>query len=145
MSAFQPLLPEHAKKTYSIIAPRATHFRKATCAEVECEGREHGWISPIDETTELGQRQAYYIRKLSGRKFTEERSDEGLTLFTFEPGQDCFTPHEVPIGRPELFVVRDGDLRTVKPKNVRVHKRGEDWVDDLATHQQTIADAIQEG
>lgn len=144
MAILEPLLPEHAKKTYSIRAPRATHFRKASCAEVECEGREHGWVSLIDERTELGQRQAHYIRKLSGRRFAEETVN-GLTSFTFEPGQTCFTEHEVPLGKPELYVVRDGDLRTVKPTNVRLHTRAEDWVDDLATHQQKIADAIQEG
>lgn len=145
MAAFQPLLPAHAKKTYSIKAPKATHFRKASCAEVECEGLAHGWVCLIDETTELGQRQAHYIRAVSGRRFREERSEQGLTSFTFEPGQTCFTPHEVPLGKPELYIVRGGDLRGNPLKEVRLHSRAEDWADDFATHQQQIADAIQEG
>lgn len=145
-----PLLPSGAKKTYSIVAPRATHYRKASCAEVECEGQEHGWVMLIDERTELGRRQAHYIRSVSGRRFTEQ-TETGLTSFTFEAGQTCFTEHEVPLGKPELFVVRDGDLREslaqVRQRrgNIRLHQRPEDWADDLATHQQTIADAIQEG
>lgn len=143
MAILEPLLPANAKKTYSIMAPKATHFRKASCAEVECQGQEHGWVSLIDERTELGQRQAHYIRKQSGRRFREE-TENGLTSFTFEPGQTCFTPHEVPLGKPELYVVRDGDL-SVNLGNIRQHTRPEDWVDDFATHQQKIADAIQEG
>lgn len=140
----EPLLPASAKKTYSIKAPLATHWRKATCAEIACGGYENGWVSPIDETTERGQRQAHYIRALSGRQFTEETSEQGLTLFTFEAGQTCFTPHEVPLDMPELFIVRDGDLRENRG-NVRVHQRPEDWADDFATHQQKIADAIEKG
>jgi hypothetical protein len=144
MAILEPLLPEHAKKTYSIRAPRATHWRAASCTEVACEGQEHGWVMLIDERTELGQRQAHYIRRESARRFTEQ-TEGGLTSFTFEPDQTCFTPHEVPLGKPELYIVRDGDLRTVRPTNVRLHQRAEDWADDFATHQQTIADAIQEG
>ncbi len=144
MAILEPLLPAHAKQTFSIKAPPATHFRKASCTEVECEGQEHGWVSLIDETTELGQRQAHYIRKLSGRKFREEQSELALTVFTFEPGQSCFTEHEVPLGKPELFIVRDGDLHQ-HLGNARVHTRAEDWADEFATHQQKIADAIQKG
>jgi hypothetical protein len=144
MAILDPLLPASAKKTYSIKAPQATHWRKASCAEVECQGQEHGWVSLIDETTELGQRQAQYIRTLSGRQFKEERSEQGLTAFTFEPGQTCFTEHEVPLGKPELYIVRDGDLSR-SLGNLRVHTRAQDWAEDFATHQQTIADAIKEG
>jgi hypothetical protein len=131
-------------KTYSIRSPRATHWRKAACAEVECGGHLHGWVSLIDETNELGQQQAHYIRKISGRRFTEERNPLGLTAFTFEAGQTCFTPHEVPLGRPELYIVRDGDLFENRG-NVRLHQRAEDWADDLATRTQKIADAIEKG
>lgn len=144
MGVLEPLLPPHAKKTYLIKAPKATHWRKASCIEVGCEGQEHGWVSLIDERTELGQRQAHYIRKLSGRRFREE-TENGLTSFTFEPGQTCFTEHEVPLGKPELYLVRGGDSRRWTGMDDRVHTRAEDWVDDFATHQQKIADAIKEG
>lgn len=146
MAILEPLLPPNAKKTYSVLAPKSTHFRKASCAEVECAGMEHGWVSLIDERTELGQRQAAYIRAHSGRKFTEERDEQGRTMFTFEAGQACFTEHQVSLGRPELYIVRDGDLRGLpKGGSVQKHVNGEDWADDFATHQQKIADAIQEG
>lgn len=94
-------------------------------------------MSPIDEATDLGAKQAHYIRTESGRKFQEQRREDGRTLFVFEPGQKCFTRHHVPLNRPELFIVRDrGEVTRHQP---------EDWVDDFSTHQQMIADAIQEG
>lgn len=136
-------LPPSQTKTYSIHAPKATHFRPASCLEVECAGMENGWASLIDEATELGQRQAHYIRKLSGRKFTEQRMDDGKTLFTFEAGQTCFTPHQVPLGKPELFIVRDGDYRQYGAG--RLHANAEDWADDFATHQDKFATAIERG
>lgn len=141
---YQPFsLPPSQTKTYSIHAPAATHFRKASCEEIGCEAMENGFASLIDETTELGKKQAYYIRKLSGRKFTEDSPEEGKTLFTFEAGQTCFTPHQVPLGKPELYIVRDGDYR--RYGNGRLHANAEDWVDDFVTHQDKFATAIERG
>lgn len=124
-------------KTYSIRAPLATHYRPATCEEYGCSAQENGWMSPIDETTDLGAEQAHYIRTESGRKYREQRREDGRTLFVFEAGQTCFTRHHVPLDRPELFLVRD--------RGQVMQHQAEDWVDDFLTHQQKIADAIQEG
>lgn len=124
-------------KTYSIRSPLATHWRPASCEEYGCAALEHGWMSPIDETTDLGAKQAHYIRAESDRKFAEQRAEDGKTLFVFEAGQECFTTHHVPLDRPELFIVRDRDQIA--------RRRPADWVEDFSTHQQMIADAIQEG
>lgn len=136
-------LPPDKMKTYSIHAPAATHFRKASCMEVECEAMENGFASLIDETTELGKKQAYYIRKLSGRKFVETSPEEGKTLFTFESGQSCFIDHQVSLEKPELFIVRDGDYR--RYGSGRLHANADDWVDDFVTHQDKFATAIERG
>jgi hypothetical protein len=142
-----PQLPAHAMKTYAIVAPRETHFRAATCAEFQCDGHTRGWQSRIDETTELGQKQAHYIRKQSGRRFIET-CEAGLTVFDFEAGQQCFRSdrHLMPVGRPELYLVRDGDWRG-NPRGTSAvqHKRPEEWVDDFANHQQKLADRLQQG
>lgn len=137
-------LAAHEMQTYTIKAPLATHFRAATCAEVECAAHVHGWVSRIDESTDLGQRQAGYIRHHSGRRFTETRDEAGLTVFTFPAEQTCFTEHKVPLHRPELFLVRGGNL-TTSTGEVRRHANGEDWADDLQTHQQKIADTFEKG
>jgi hypothetical protein len=128
-----------AYKTYQILAPAATHWRAATCAEVDCGAYLSGWATVIDESVpDPGQKQAYYIRYQSERRFTESRNAAGLTVFVFEAGQDCFRrPHRTPVGRPEFFVVRDGaHRRDLRPA---------DWVDDFANHQQRLADAQAKG
>ncbi len=128
-----PALPAAAMKTYQIAAPLATHWRKATCAEVDCPAFLHGWQTVCDESTELGQRQADYIRHDKTRKHAEQRAEGGLTVFVFGAGQNCFRPHQVPSGRPERFLVTGGDFRG-NPLGIppREHVRPDDWVDDMA-------------
>ncbi|KUN03143.1 hypothetical protein AQI95_24610 [Streptomyces yokosukanensis] len=148
MNRAEPTMPAEAYKTYAIVAPKSTHWVDATCAEVECAHHLYGWQSVIDESTELGQRQAHYIRKQAGRRFTEERREGGLTAFVFEAGQVCFNAakHQRRLDRPELYIVRDGDHRG-NPRGTapRQHVKAADWVDDFAEHQQALADEHQKG
>ena len=151
MSARQPFrlppkLPATAVKTYSLTAPRTTHTRPGTCAEADCPSLARGWLSVIDESTDLGQRQAAYIRRDSGRKFVEARNPLGLTEFTFDPGQACFVEHRVPLEREPLYVVRDGDWRgNPRGTAARIHARPEHWVEDFAEHQQGLLDRFNQG
>lgn len=141
-----PNLPAADYRTYQIVAPRSTHFRSASCAEARCPQHEHGWASVIDERTELGQRQAAYIRTQAGRRFAEHRDSAGLTHFEFAPGQRCFTDHQVSLDRPPLYVVRDGDWRgNPRGTDPLVHTRPGDWVDDFATHQDRLAELLERG
>lgn len=138
--------PAAAYKTYSINAPLATHWRDATCAEVECQAQTFGWRTVLDESTDLGQRQAHYIRKQSGRRFTEERQPDTLTAFTFEAGQECFGTHRVSLERPELFVVRAGDWRgNPTGQKPYLHSGPESWLSDFGEHQERIAEEIERG
>lgn len=140
-----PQLPVTAVQTYAIHAPRSTHFVDATCVQVECADWQNGWRSRIDERTELGMGQAYYIRKESGRSFREEKDEQGLTVFTFAPGQRCFRgPHRRRLDRPEIYVVRNGDWRANLGLK-RQHVRAADWVEDFALHQQAVANRQQRG
>lgn len=143
LTRVDPALPVAAMKTYEISAPVATHFRAASCAEVDCRHYLNGWQTMVDESSDLGQRQAYYIRKLAGRAFTEERNEGGLTIFTFEAGQTCFRvgDHRVSLGRPEIFRVWRGDWRGQLESAYR-HTRPADWVDDFAEHQDRLARAL---
>jgi hypothetical protein len=50
----EPQLPVGATKTYSALAPLATHFRAATCEDVDCGNYLHGWKTVVNESTELG-------------------------------------------------------------------------------------------
>lgn len=141
MNRIQPLHDVAAYQTYSIQTPPDTLI-KAACEEVGCEQWRLGWESTIDEATELGQRQAAYIRHRSGRTFRELKAPTGLTVFRFEPHQRCFREHQT---RPELYAVRDGDWRGNPTGRVRQHTRAADWVEDFGEHQQQIADQHEKG
>ena len=143
MHRIEPNMPPGAYKTYRILSPHATHFRPATCPEMACPAHEHGWRSTIDEATVLGQQQAHYIRKQSGRRYAEERLESGLTQFTFEAGQKCFTEHQMKLDRPEHYFVADGDWRASGGQ--RQHTKAQDWVEDFGEHQQRLADQIERG
>ncbi len=138
--------PPGAYKTYELRAPVATHFRPATCAEANCDAYLNGWRTTINETSALGQFQASYIRRESGRAFTEERLPDGMTAFTFEAGQRCFaaSDHRVSLEREPLYLVRGGDWRQNQGL-IRRHVDGIDWRDDFGEHQQRIADQVERG
>jgi hypothetical protein len=152
VSRIIPARGPEAFKTYSVVMPLATHFRPATCGEAHCPDLTYGWKTTVDESTVLGQRQAHFIRHDQTRSFTEERTPDTLTVFTFGPGQPCFinpptgAGHRVPLHRPARYLVTGGDWRG-NPRGTprRVHASAEDWVDDFANHQETIAAAIRKG
>lgn len=138
----QPKLPPHARLTFAILQPRSTHFRRATCAEVECPHMVTGWVTTVDEATELGAMQAHYIRREAGRSFTEARGEDGLTSFTFPAGQPCFrqADHRISLEREPIFVRREGDHRgNPRAAEARVFARADQWVDDFASHQDRLA------
>lgn len=134
-------------KTYEISAPVQTHYRPATCEEAGCLAHRHGWRTAVDVGSTLGAQQAAYIRARSGRRFREEPGDGTIVYFAFEAGQACFASasHRVPLERPALFVVRDGDFRGNPSGRTRTHTRPADWVEDFAGHQQGLADAHNQG
>lgn len=142
-----PALPAAAMKTYQIASPLSTHWHPVTCEEARCDGFTHGWMSYIDESTELGQRQAWFIRRESGRHFTEERNEFGITEFTFEAGQECFASgdHRARNERPERYLVRGGDFRGNPTGMRREHSGPDPWLDDFATHQDRLATLLEHG
>jgi hypothetical protein len=144
MTRVEPKLGPEAFKTYAIVAPKQTHTRAATCREVECAAWQHGFATTVDLSTDLGQRQAAYLEAKSGRAFTTETAGT-LRTYTFTAGQACFTAHRITLEREPLYVVKDGDYRG-NPRGTRpATRRAEDWVDDFATHQQRIHDALERG
>jgi hypothetical protein len=116
---------------YRIRRPIERRTRPATCEEVQCEAWVNGWVSAIDETTPLGRQQAEYIRQRSGRTFVVHVGEDGLTRFTFAPGQTCFQSgdHRVEITRVEH------DPRWLRRSNLQgTRELGvESWLDDFAT------------
>ena len=132
--------PPGAYQTYAVHSPQDTTIA-AACEQVGCERRRDGWVSPIDEGTDMGRAQATYIRRSSGRTFTERRGGDGITYFAFESGQRCFEEHRT---RPERFGTWAGDVRE-RLSATRWHVTAGDWLDDFGAHQQRIADQIERG
>lgn len=132
-------------KTHRIAAPISTHHRAAKCSEVECEAFKHGWVTSIDESTDLGNRQAGYIRSgNSGRHFTESRLSGGLVSFTFPSGQECFAAHTVSLERNPLFVAYSGDHRG-RVGGVTKFSSADSWMDHLHSETAPFLDAIERG
>ena len=135
LNRIPPLGPPQAYKTYSLLAPLDSHWRDASCDEVNCLVSATGWRTVIEENTPLGERQAGYIRTQSGRHYTE--MGRGMVVFTFPPGEECFTAHRVNAEREPIYVVRRGDYRGYD--GGRQHANGTDWVEDFALHQDRLA------
>ncbi len=135
---FQPSGPVSAYKSYVISAPIQTHFRSGTCEEADCPQLAAGWVTYVDESTDLGERQAFYIRRKSGRVFTEDRHEDGRTGFIFSAGQECFYDHQIRLEREPVFAVRGGDWRGNPRREFRVHDSPGNWVEDFGVHQETL-------
>jgi hypothetical protein len=105
----QPIGPAAAYQTYSIKAPLSTHFRPATCEEVDCPDYRFGWKVHLEGIPENLRHTALS----SGRKYRIEQEAEGLTWLVYEAGQKCFqnSRHRTRVERPEMYLVRGGDLR----------------------------------
>jgi hypothetical protein len=145
MFRIQPSMPAHMYKSYKWVRPLGTHWTEAACWEVGCEQYRNGWVTTIDETTGLGQKQAHYIRHDITRKHTETKNVLGLTEFKFESGQKCFRQHKKPLEREPFFLIAGGDHRG-NPAGVPArYMEAEDWIDDFANHQDKIKSAIERG
>jgi hypothetical protein len=149
LNRIQPLLPPQHYKTYSARAPLSTHWRPATCEEVDCEDYRYGFVTTIDVGTELGQRQFDFLTKRDKkRSHTRQNVGNGLWKFVYKPGTICmkYQDHRVPIGMPPLLLVVPGDWRgnPMHAPTIR-HRSVENWVEDFALHQDRLAETAKRG
>lgn len=144
--SIQPAMPPAAYKTYRLSAPLSTHWGPARCEDVACPNYLHGWMTLLDESTNQGQGLAHLVRHDRSRRHVESRRADGMTVFTFEAGQQCFEPHRKKTGRPPRLLVAGGDFRG-NPRQIPVfeHVRADDWVEDFALHQDRLATRLAQG
>jgi len=138
----KPNMPVGAYTTYSLTMPKDTHWRKATCEEVECQPWRNGWKTIVPTASP----QADYIRaKQHGRHFTEAPADGGMAEFTFPPGQPCFRSgeHRLQLQRPPIASLRGGDWRaaTTPVKVVNL----QEWVNRFGENQVALKDRVERG
>jgi hypothetical protein len=156
-----PQLPAHSFTTFAVAAPFSTHWVYITCDEADCAGWRYGFHLDIDERTDQGMMQAAYLRDdgipeatpaaaaahvRHTRRYTESRTELGLTRFAYPAGTRCFQEHKRRGDRPELFLVKGGDWRG-NPRGIptRQHVAGAHWVEEFADHQDRLAAAQQKG
>lgn len=146
LNVIPPLASLDKYKTYGWSAPLASHWRRATCAEFECDAYRFGWVSTVDLSTELGQQQAHFMTHDRSRSCRQEPLGGPLLQFIYGPGNTCFRvdEHRVPIGRPPLFTLT-GAHWLARQGPARTYRSPEDWAEDFAEHQDRIATAIERG
>ena len=94
----------------TVYTPLPSHWREASCGEVNCPHWEHGWVTTLDlgpdqpvHELQMNQTRAKYIREQSGRAFTE-RWEGSTVIYTFQAEQKCFRQHKLPVARDPIFV-----------------------------------------
>lgn len=145
VSRLEPLGSPGAYKTYGAVSPLSTHWRTGTCEEAGCDAYRSGWVTTVDLSTELGQKQAHYITHDKTRSWTLQRVSVTLVKFVFGPGQQCFTRHKVRTSRPPRFLVRSGDFRGNPDGFRREHRNGRDWAEDQQETLDRVAVLRQRG
>lgn len=141
MNRIQPKMDPGAYKTYQVSAPTKTHFRRATCAEVECPHYTNGWRVRIEG---LGE-DMIHTAKNSGRTWRPLAVSATENWLVFEAGQPCFQAvnHRKRLDREEMFIVRHGDWR--RTFSSFTHANPTDWISDFSEHQDALANEHQRG
>lgn len=132
-----PQMRPDAYATFGIRAPRSTHFRKATCVEVDCPEWRYGWKLRWDV---MGEQDRYLLTHC-GRKYTVDQE-----WIVFEAGQPCFreSKHQTRLERPEIFLRKNVHM-SVRGQGRIVHKNPEDWADDFMNTTQAAVEEIERG
>lgn len=139
----EPKMPTQMYKTYRIMQPLSTHFRYATCAEIECPAYTEGWTY---KKSDLVAQNLLYVVTHAGKRYREV-DHENETYLAFEPGQPCFqeSTHRKSLERPEFYYAGRGDFRSFSTRRAEQFTRPEDWRDSFAEHLDTINNEIRKG
>ena len=71
---------------YQVTWPKESHWRRATCAEVDCPRYLLGWTT----TVEAESPQYDFVRADRERHYRAEVTGEGLITLHYPAGQRCF-------------------------------------------------------
>lgn len=134
LNRIKPRLPITKMRTHTISAPTATHWRKATCAELECDHHLRGWTI---NTAGLPDGDVY-LAKNSGRRFIVTHDEQGAEVLNFVAGQPCFraSEHRKRLDREPWFSARAGDWRGNPEGRLAqplVFSGADAWKDSVAT------------
>jgi len=88
-------VPIAGSQGWKLAAPITSHMNDVGCPQIQCSAHINGWVTIVPRDSG----HADYIRRLSGRRFREEITEDNLSRFWFEPGQECFDRHRQRNGR----------------------------------------------
>ena len=71
---------------YQVTWPKETHWRRATCAEVDCPRYLLGWTTTVDGNSP----QYDFVMADKERHYRAEVTGAGLITLHYPPGQRCF-------------------------------------------------------
>ena len=102
-------------QTYRASAPPSTHYRQATCQEVDCSKYLNGWhtVKPANIEPDQWYEFASFMRRNEYRMSVREYQDnEGYPAFYYAAGQICFEgrsgSHRISLERPSIFTINNG-------------------------------------
>lgn len=139
-----PLMASGMYKTFRIMQPLSTHFRRATCQEIACPAFMDGWTY---KKADLDERLLYLVTH-AGKHYKEMTLELGGDVYlVFAPGQPCFqaSSHVTSLDRPEFYYVGRGDYRSFSTRRATQFKLPDDWRDDFAEHLDNIKTEIDKG
>lgn len=143
-----PVGPTNAYQTYAIRTALSTHYRSATCAEIDCPDYIHGWYLKIEGTPP----DLIYAATHSGRHYTigelwTKDTGEAFQALIFEAGQPCFRAdtHVKSLDRPEFFYRGPGDFRSFSTRKAFKFDKPEHFVDSMATDLDRLKSKLERG
>lgn len=143
MNRIKPMGQPQDYRTFQITSPLSTHWRPATCADVDCPHYLNGWRVRVEGLDP----KMLYAAQTSGRKYTELHVAENENWLVFEAGQSCFraSQHKKLLDRQEIFIARDGDWRGNPTGRVRKHTRPEFWIEDMQENNASVQKRLEQG
>lgn len=138
----QPQMPSQNYQTFQVASPLSTHYKPATCKEIDCPNYLNGWRIRVEGLPE----DMLHLAKHSGRRFREVSIKEGETYLVFEGGQKCFqeSTHRTSLQRPEFYFIGQGDWRSYSSRNAE-RVSTEEWLDRFRTNQDSLATQLERG
>ncbi len=129
-------------KTYKIASPLSTHYRAATCAEINCLAYKEGWTY---NKASLIAEDLYDIVTKAGKRYREMALDDSNEMYVvFEPGQVCFqaASHRISLERPEIYYAGRGH-HTVFSTGRAAILETDQWLESFINHQDMLHTAFE--
>lgn len=136
--------PVEHQRTFQIDQPLESHFRRATCQEVECKAYAFGWKMGFDLSDPDKRAAARAIRDKSGRTFSVVLTGNNIVM-TFPAGQRCFQTHRVPLEREPFYIVRGGDFRGNPRRERTVHPTADSFIDRWENELGAVNQVLERG